>query len=151
MDAPGVRPLPTSISRCDDLREIAPGLWYPFRVIDDEFPGRRAHAPGTVADRLARRHDDRVGGPGTRVDDAIFGDVVVPAGTGVQVSDEQGNRVGVIRQEQAGVPSLTPAAYQKLLSDLKEKARHGRQRSGNQAALRTLESRIPLGSGQRPR
>jgi hypothetical protein len=62
-----------------------------------------------------------------RLDAAIFGDVVVPARTGVQVRDEQGNVIGVIRQEQAGVPSLTPAAYEKLLSDLKEKARHGRR------------------------
>ena len=28
------RLMPTDISRCDDFREIAPGLWYPFRVTE---------------------------------------------------------------------------------------------------------------------
>jgi hypothetical protein len=126
LDAPGVRPLPTSISRCDDLREIAPGLWYPFRVTTMSFQGGVRMRRGQL---LINSRDDTtiesvVLAP--RVDDAIFGDVVVPAGIGVDVRDERGNRIGVIRQAQAGVPSLTPAGYQKLLSDLKEKAGHGR-------------------------
>ncbi len=123
-DAPGVRPLPTSIGRCDDLREIAPGLWYPFRVTTMHFQGGVRMLRGQLL--IDWRDDTTIESVvlAPRVDDAIFGDVVVPAGTGVQVRDERGNRVGVIRQDQAGVPSLTPAAYQKLQAGREERGRN---------------------------
>jgi thiol-disulfide isomerase/thioredoxin len=65
------------------------------------------------------------------VDDALFRDVVVPAGTKVQVSDESGTFLGQFDQDREGVAEITPARYLSLLSEAKvrDEERQARQRA----------------------
>jgi peroxiredoxin len=116
VDASGVRPLPTSISRCDDLREIAPGLWYPFRITDLRFENGMRQAQGWFI--LNSRTDITIDSvtPAPKMDDTVFRNVIAPAGSTVRVLDEEGQDVGQFEQSQDGVPSLTPARYLELLS-----------------------------------
>ncbi len=122
VDAPGVRPLPTSLGRAEDLREIAPGLWYPFRVVTMHFQGgaRMARGQLLIDSRDGMRIDSVTLQPAQH--DAIFSKVVVPGGTNVSVSDETGHRVGFIRQDNPGVPTLSPEGYRQLLFDHQRKA-----------------------------
>jgi hypothetical protein len=67
------------------------------------------------------------------VDTALFHEVVVPAGTKVQVSDEDGNHVGDIEQPQDGVASITPARFRELSDHARakrEKEQKARKRRG---------------------
>lgn len=72
------------MSRCDDFREIAPGLWYPFRVTIMAFEPR-AVAQGRLL--VNWRHDYTFESVtvAPKVDDALFHDVLVPQGTKVEV------------------------------------------------------------------
>ncbi len=121
VDAPGARPLPTSLGRAEDLREIAPGLWYPFRVVTMHFQGgtRMARGQLLIDSRDGLRIESATLNPAA--DDAIFGKVVVPGGMNVSVSDETGHRVGFIRQNEPGVPTLSPQGYQRLLREHQRK------------------------------
>jgi peroxiredoxin len=101
-----------------DFREISPGLWYPFRVTGLEFETGLRRARGWVL--LVSRHDMTIDSAITppRVDEAVFRAVTAPAGAAVPVRDEDGRRIGEIRQAETGVPSLTTAEYLKLLSQV---------------------------------
>lgn len=117
VDAPGVRPLPTSLGRAEDLREIAPGLWYPYRVTTMHFQGGTRMARGQLL--IDSRDDMRIDSVTLKpaADDAIFARVIVPGGINVSVSDETGHRVGFVRQDNPGVPTLGHEGYRKLLLD----------------------------------
>jgi hypothetical protein len=115
-DIAGIRPLPAGISRCGDFREIAPGLWYPFRVNTMGFQWPRLCRGQLLIDWRADTTIESVT-RSPRVDDAVFRDVVAPAGTRVRVSDEEGGIVGWIEQKESGVPSLAPVEYEKLRSE----------------------------------
>ena len=86
----GSAPTPAGISRCDDFRELAPGLWYPFRstllpsTTGSTWPGAGSPSTGAAFTRWSRRRCP------PRWTLALFHDVVLPAGTKVQVSDEDG-------------------------------------------------------------
>jgi thiol-disulfide isomerase/thioredoxin len=110
----GFSKLPAGVSRCDDFREIAPGTWYPFRVVEMSFDNWIPMAQGRIFLNWRRecQIDSVVMSP--RVADALFHDVVVPEGTKVQVSDEDGSYVGQYEQPQDGVASVTPARYLEL-------------------------------------
>jgi thiol-disulfide isomerase/thioredoxin len=65
------------------------------------------------------------------VDVALFRDVVLPAGTKVQVSDEQGDYLGEYEQAREGIAEITPARYLSLLSEaeVREEQQKARQRA----------------------
>jgi hypothetical protein len=107
---------PTSISRCADFREIAPGVWYPFRLTDVGVNSWWLITQGWVV--LSQRRDttiESVTSP-SRVSDAVFRDVIVPAEAQVQLRDEAGSFVSLLQQPEAGVPSLMLKRYLELLS-----------------------------------
>ncbi len=112
----GNRLMPIMVCRCDDFREIAPGLWYPFRLIELAFELGTHMGQGWILLNWRRDYliDSVTRSP--KVDEAVFSDVIAPAGAQVQVRDEEGQTVGQYRQAEAGIPSLTPAGYLQLLN-----------------------------------
>ena len=52
----------------------------------------------------------------SRIGDAVFRDVMVPAGTALQVVDESGQFIGQVQQPEDGVPWLSLKRYLELSS-----------------------------------
>jgi hypothetical protein len=118
----GYRPMPAGIRYCEGLREIAPGVWYPFRITELAFDEWLPMAQGRIL--LNWRRDTTIESVtmAPDVDNALFHDVIVPEGTKVQVLDEDGNSIGEFEQPQDGAASIAPADYLKLLSQMKARA-----------------------------
>jgi hypothetical protein len=110
----GYNAKPRAISRCDDFREIAPGTWYPRRVTEFSFDHGIPTAQGQIM--LNWRRDYRIESVtrSPQVADELFHDVVVPAGTAIQVLDQDSNNLGKINQPEEGVAEVTPARYAEL-------------------------------------
>jgi peroxiredoxin len=112
----GQRQMPTAVSHSGDFREIAPGLWYPFRLTEFYFDIWALAGPGWIL--LNSRRDitiESVTSP-SRVSDAVFRDVTVPAGAVMQVCDESGQYIGQVQQPEDGVPWLSLKRYLELSS-----------------------------------
>ena len=110
--------MPSTIGRCDDLREIAPGLWFPFRTTNIVFEDCDAVPSRLVVEQ---KHEYLVESVKIApiVDDSIFHDVVVPAETVVWVCDEEGNSIGNYRQRADGIPEITPRLYRQFQAQAK--------------------------------
>ena len=135
----GSSQMPYSISRSDDFRRIAPGLWYPFRstwTSLDHWQDRAGRGIG-VAGRRVYEVESVTLAP--KVNPALFRDVVFPAGTQVEVSDEQGNHVGGYDQEKEGVAEITPARYQSLLSQAKDRDAQRKARAARETTSAKLK------------
>jgi thiol-disulfide isomerase/thioredoxin len=106
----GFHPLPGGISRTTDLREIAPGLWYPFRTTRFAF-----HHLDTMQRRLVLtwRRDYEVESVelNPRVENELFQEVTAPAGTKVTVIDDVGKHLGSITQDKDGPLQISPPKY----------------------------------------
>jgi thiol-disulfide isomerase/thioredoxin len=113
---PSAQLIPDLVVRSDDFREIAPALWYPFRVA--EFRLKAGVNMGQRWILLSWRRDTSIDSVtlSPRVDESLFRDVVVPAGAQVQVRDERGGNVGLFQQAETGPLSITPARYLELWS-----------------------------------
>jgi thiol-disulfide isomerase/thioredoxin len=127
----GLWRMPTSISRCDDFRQIAPGVWYPFRSTQLAFDYWQDMARGRITLNWRQVYEVESARLSPRVDAALFHDVVLPAGTKVQVSDEEGHYLGQYNQDREGVAEITPARYLALLSEAKvrDEEQKARQRA----------------------
>jgi thiol-disulfide isomerase/thioredoxin len=110
---------PTGIYRCDDFRQIAPGVWYPFRSTLLAFDRWQEMAGRGIALNWRRDYHIISVTPSPKVNAALFHDFVLPADTKVQLSDESGNHVGQFDQEKPGVAEITQARYLQLLSQAK--------------------------------
>jgi thiol-disulfide isomerase/thioredoxin len=114
----GLHPLPTGISRCHDLREIAPGVWYPFRSTHFAF-----HHVDMMQRRLVlswRRTYEVVSAElAPQVDGVLFHKVVTPAGIKVQVSDDEARFLGSFIQEKEGPLEISPSQYLAIQSTAK--------------------------------
>ena len=115
----GVPRNPTGISRCDDFRQIAPGLWYPFRSTLMSFDGWKELAGRGIVLETQRVYQVESANLSPNVNPALFRDVVLPAGTKVVLRDDLGNLVGQYDQPAQGFAELTPARYLARLSQAK--------------------------------
>ncbi len=96
--------LPTGISFVEDLREIRPGQWFPYRATHLAHQTFSRDGLGANHLLLQWRRDvvvDRVT-LDPQVDGKLFGFVEVPAGTQVYVRNEQGDAIGQFQQPQTG-------------------------------------------------
>jgi thiol-disulfide isomerase/thioredoxin len=127
----GLSPVPGGIYRCDDFREIAPGIWYPFRSTLLSFNNWVPTSQRRISLQWRRVYTVESATLAPKVDDALFHDVIVPAGTEVQVSDEERNYLGAFEQDKEGVPEITTARYLSLQSEAKvrDEERQARQRA----------------------
>ncbi len=96
--------LPTGISFVEDLREIRPGQWIPFRAI--HLAHDKIDAKGLSAGHilLQWRKDVAIDRAtfDPQVGDALFSSVEVPKGTLVRVQDEHDESVGQFQQPRTG-------------------------------------------------
>ena len=115
----GLPPMPGGISRCDNFREISPGLWYPFRSTVLSFENWQHMAQRRLTVNWRRVYEVESAALSPVVDVALFHEVVLPAGTKVQVSDEDGNYVGQFEQAGEGVAEIAPARYLSLFAEAK--------------------------------
>ena len=103
--------LPWLVDIADDLREVAPGVWFPYHV--SEFLHQHATRDGLCENRLIVRYrmDYKVQSltlkPNSPADG--FSKLVVPRGTKISVRDEQGKSVGSYKQEKTG--NISPAHF----------------------------------------
>ena len=134
-DSLGDRLMPSTVYRCDDFRQIAPGLWYPFRVIEQGFLIGAHMGQGWILLNWRRDYTIDSVTRAPKVDEAVFRDVIAPAGAGVSVRDADGRYVSSFQQAEDGVPSITPARYMELLSRAKVGAEEQKAR---QRAISTL-------------
>ena len=96
--------LPTGISFVEDLREIRPGQWIPFRATDLAFQKDSLNGLN-VGHILLQWRKEVVVDRATfdpRVGDGLFSSVEVPAGTLVRVQDEHGDSAGEFKQPRTG-------------------------------------------------
>ncbi len=108
--------LPTSIGYVDDLREIAPGLWFPCHAV------RQGHASDSVEGLREGRilidpiYELRVRTVELPLDvrDNLF-HMNLPAGTSVSVFTGRGRPLGTIRQVEAGPAVLSEEKWQIML------------------------------------
>jgi peroxiredoxin len=128
--------MPTSVAHCGDLREIAPGLWYPFRVSESFLDLWAMAGQGWALVNWRRETNIESVGSASRIPDAAFREVRVPAGTLVPVMDETGQFVGQIQQPEDGVPWLSLKRYLELSS------RAQLQPQWQQARRKELDARI---------
>ena len=115
----GFRPIPGSVFRSDDFREIAPGTWYPFRSTLMAFDDWQGMSQGRIILNWRRVYEVESATPTAEGDDALFHDVPLPAGTTVQVSDENRNHLGQYTQDREGVAEISAARYLALQSEAK--------------------------------
>jgi thiol-disulfide isomerase/thioredoxin len=126
----GVHRIPLEIGRSLDLREIAPGLWYPFRTERALF-----EVYDITRRRLVfawkRTYEVESATVSPHVDNAMFRNVVVPAGTKVAVLDETRGHVGIFEQTNDGVPEISSPRYLTMLSEakLRDDEQKARQRA----------------------
>ena len=111
--------MPSGISRCDDFRQIAPGVWYPFRSTLMSFDNWQGMAQRRIILNWRRDYEVESATLSPKVDAALFHEVVLPAETKIQVSDEMGRFVGQYDQDRAGVAEIAPARYLSFLSEAK--------------------------------
>ncbi len=147
----GYSKMPTGVSRCEDFREIAPGTWYPFRVVELAFDYWIPAAQGRLL--LNRRREYRIGSVAVspRVDEAVFRGAAVPQGTKVQVIDEGGQPLGECEQLRDGVPSITPGRYEELRKQARAAGGGAGPRAGEEIALgRQIPLSLDQEMGSRP-
>jgi thiol-disulfide isomerase/thioredoxin len=124
----GMRPIPSGISRCDDFREIAPGVWYPFRSTLMSFDNWQDMARGRITLNWRRIYTVESATLSPGADPGVFHDVVLPEGTKVQVLDEAGEYVGEFEQGLEGVAEIVPARYLSMLADAKVRDEEAKDR-----------------------
>jgi thiol-disulfide isomerase/thioredoxin len=127
----GVRRMPAGISTCGDFREISPGVWYPYRSTLLSFNPWIPMAQRRITLIWKRVYEVESVTVRPTVNAALFHDIVVPAGTEVQVSDEDRRYVGQFKQKDEGVAEIAPARYLELLTQAKvdEEEQKARQRA----------------------
>ena len=101
--------LPAGVSRCDEFREIAPGVWFPFQVSELMFDDFVSCVQGRIIIKWRRDYQIESAKLSPNVDDAVFHEVIVPEGTKVLVFDEDGTVLGEFNQPQDGVAAIAPA------------------------------------------
>lgn len=104
--------LPQSIALVDDLREVAPGLWFPFHAVHRNFI---MDVDGRIF--IAWSYESYVTNLGLApaAPESLF-QVNVPAGTPVNVFSEQGRRIGQFRQDVGGPSFISDEQWQTMLT-----------------------------------
>lgn len=109
--------LPTSVGYADDLREAAPGIWYPYHTV------RRAHVSSDFVEGVCEgrilvnwAYEQRARGLGLprEAQEELF-QVNLPADTSVSVFTGKHRSLGTIRQVKPGPADISDQKWQIML------------------------------------
>ena len=137
--------LPTSVSYAEDLREIRPGVWFPFRATNLAFDcfGQEGLGFGQIA--LQSKNETTIDGvtlePVTNVE--LFSDVTIEKGVSVSVHGENGQGLGQYSQPETGKLEISAETLQSLRDQIKEN-QELREQEKKQALA---ETDVPLETG----
>ena len=93
--------LPTGVFRVTELREIRPGLWFPFKATDVAYRKEELRNDPALLQWQRDVQIEKVA-LAPPADGKLFGIVNVPKGTLVYVADRGGKTIGKFKQPQAG-------------------------------------------------
>ena len=129
--------LPASVSLAEDLREIAPGVWCPFRAKTLRFEGLglTGVSEGRLIVRWRRDYAIDREALNPDISPKLFREIEVPEGTKVGLRDGAGDLVGRYVQERTGNLSIT---HDKWLAMLAEKEQSDRERQARREAMDAL-------------
>jgi hypothetical protein len=103
---------PKTLACADDLREIAPGVWFPWRTRHWQFSFSRSAARPIVSEREEIRVESAALRPD--LDESLLDALSVPAGTAVEIQDRDGTALETFPQPRTGNVEITPAAFDEL-------------------------------------
>ncbi len=115
--------LPSGLYFVEDLREIRPGVWFPYRTVHLTF---QRWLRGLCENRILLQWRREVEVKSLKLDpvvDAIlFSSLEIPAGAEVSVWDEEGNFLAKYNQTQLGNLDVSPAR----VAEMREQAKKAR-------------------------
>jgi hypothetical protein len=105
--------IPTSAAYVDDLREAAPGIWFPYHVVETAYDTWNFDGTGSGQVLINWRRERQVDNLNLAPDvpDEVF-TPAVPSGTWVYVNDESGRNIGRFRQKGNGPATVDDDKYQ---------------------------------------
>jgi hypothetical protein len=131
--------IPTGVSQVADLREVAPGLSFPYHVVETAYQTTGFDGTGSgqvlINWRRERVVDDLNLDPD--VADELFSPAA-PSGTWVSVSNESGQSIGRIRQKGDGPAKVDDDKYQLMAEIARVDWRDAEDRKLRQAAFDAL-------------
>ena len=108
--------LPMSLSYVEDLREVRPGQWLPYRAT--ELVHQTFHGAGIALNRLLveSRRDTQVDEVAfdSPANDSLFTNIECPKGFPINVEDKQGTSIGQFVQPETGGIQMTMEAFQSM-------------------------------------
>jgi thiol-disulfide isomerase/thioredoxin len=125
--------LPTAVYYVDDLRELRPGLWFPFHITHLSHEHNGLESGQIVLNYRQERHVQNVDLE-PDPSNTLF-TPVVPAGTIISVNDETPQQLGQFRQKQDGVPVVDE---EKLLTMAETARVNEEEQKRRQAAMDAL-------------
>jgi hypothetical protein len=131
--------LPTNICYVDDLREVAPGIWFPYHVVHLWHEAGNRDGLGSGQILVDSRQDRAIESISLDPDapDEIFAPLV-PAGTMVSVNGGTAHYLGLFRQKYDGPPQVTEARFTAMAENARVDPLDREDRQCRQAAMDAL-------------
>jgi hypothetical protein len=125
--------LPSGIHYVENLREIRPGVWFPFRTVHLSF---QRWFRGLCENRILLQWRREVNVTSLKVDavvdESLFTSLEVPAGAEVSVCDEEGKVLAKYQQNEPGNLDVTP----ERVTQMREQAKKAQAAAKAQRAAR---------------
>jgi peroxiredoxin len=131
--------IPTGVAYVDDLREVVPGLWFPYHVVETACDTIGFDGTGSGQVLINWRRERQV--ESLNLEPDVPEELFTPAassGTWVYVSNESGQHVGRFRHRGNGAPTVGEDKYQVMAEIAGVDWRDAEDRKQRQAALDAL-------------
>ena len=137
--------LPTSVSFAEDLREIRPGVWFPFRASNLSFQNPSGDELGFGCIAVKWKNETTVERVALEpvTNDELFSEVVIEKGVFVYAYGENGHGLGHYSQPETGKLDIAAETLQSLRDEMKRK-QEIRELAKKQALA---ETDVPLEAG----
>ncbi|MGH7136436.1 MAG: TlpA disulfide reductase family protein, partial [Pirellulales bacterium] len=137
--------IPTGVAYVDDLREVVPGLWLPYHVVEMSHDNWGRDGTGSGQVLIGWRRDRRI--ESINLEPDVSDELFVPAvaeGSMVYVSNESGHGIGRIHQKGSAPPQVDDAKFAVMAEIARVDQRDFEDRKRRQAALDALAgTRLP--------
>ncbi|HEV3342039.1 MAG TPA: redoxin family protein [Pirellulales bacterium] len=137
--------LPRGVAYADDLREVAPGLWFPFHVvvIGHDNWGRDGAGSGQIVVHWRRDRQIETVKLDPEAPEELFSPAVA-AGATVSVGDASGHPIGQFRQKEDGVPQVDDEKFRTMAETARvEQEEYSRRKAAMDALIGAPLPEIP--------